>query len=210
MNAKYCARKSFIPGTEADPLSVKSIAKIMGSLRRKVCPDDKSLNIELALDFLTDRMDASYQFLTPEEYRTLPNCSCSEALWDGVARKIYIPADLEERLGPNRFRFTVCHELSHMVLRHKPLALLQGRGPTLPRDKVPIFRDPEWQADKGAAFLLMPCLHFLNNLPMPAQMLSSIYGVSEEAAKYFLYDIRKLKNEQNGKGLKSWNFSDLS
>jgi antitoxin HicB len=67
------------------------------------------------------------------------------------------------KAGSSRFRFTVAHEIAHVVLHRDEL--IQHRGcafrdvvtPTakLPAD-VPIYRSPEWQANGWAGAFLMP------------------------------------------------------
>lgn len=192
MMLKYCARPSFIPGTEAPPRSVESIARQMWGIRRHFAQSDEPLNIELALDFCTERMSASYSVLSPSDYFAIPNSSQSEALWDGVDKTIYIPSDLTERLGERRSRFTQCHELAHMLLEHKPLALMMGRGTPLRREQVPIYRDPEWQADKGAGFLLMDPKGILSLSEVTPKTVSELFNVSFESAKYFLEDLMRM------------------
>ncbi len=62
--------------------------------------------------------------------------------------------DHPEMVG--RFNFTVAHEIGHIWLRHPPIQaaqlLSEGKNPRL----VGSSREVEWQADKFAAYLLMP------------------------------------------------------
>lgn len=188
------ARQSFIPGTEALPRSIESIAHQMWAIRRQIAKSNEPLNIELAMDFCTDLKGASYNILSPDEYFALPNSYSSEALWDGVNKTIYVPDDLVQRLGERRARFTQCHELAHMLLEHKPPALMLGRGTPLTREQVPIYRDPEWQADKGAGFLLMDPKGILSLPEINPRTVSSLFNVSQESAEYFLRDLMKIPN----------------
>ena len=72
-------------------------------------------------------------------------------VWDGA------------RAGNARFRFTVAHEIAHVILhrndliRHRGCAFRDVVAPTekLPSD-VPIYRSPEWQANGWAGAFLMP------------------------------------------------------
>jgi hypothetical protein len=62
-----------------------------------------------------------------------------------------------------RARFTLCHELGHLVMhsvlllrQSKYLAAVAGLSRRTPMASHPHFRDTEWQADTFAAALLMP------------------------------------------------------
>ncbi|MBS4847089.1 MAG: hypothetical protein KH037_10480 [Burkholderiales bacterium] len=192
MILKCCARPSFIPGTEAPPRSIESIARQMWKIRRQLAKSHEPINIELALDYCTSLMDASFDVVSPEEYALIPNSEKSEALWDGVSKTIYIPSDLTARLGVHRSRYTQCHELVHMLLEHKPPALLMGRGTPRPREQVPIYQDPEWQADKGAEFLLMDPIGVLSLSTINPTTVSLFFNVSRESAACFLADLERI------------------
>ena len=192
MSFKHCARSSFIPGTEASPMSAKQIHDIMLGYRNRFTRPDEAVNIELALDFCTSEKNASYQIVTRAEFDAIPNSSRSEALWDGVTRTIYIPDDLEQKVGIHRMRYTIAHEIAHMILDHKPPALVYGRGTPSRREDIPIYRDPEWQADKGASFLLMTIAGTKAKGLVSASEISENFNVSEESAGYFLSDARRI------------------
>lgn len=164
----------------------------MLSFRNAVAKPDEAIDIERALDFCTREKNASYQFVTRAEFDAIPNSSRSEALWDGVTKTIYIPDDLEERVGIHRMRYTIAHEIAHMILDHKPPALIYGRGTPSRREDIPIYRDPEWQADKGASFLLMTIAGVKAKGLGSAAAISESFNVSEESAKYFLEDVPRI------------------
>lgn len=186
-----CARKSFVPGTDVPPLSTLAIARKILPIRGKFCSDDDPLDVELALDYCTQYADASYEFVCRTEFEKFPNASQSEALWDSQENKIWIPEDLESLIGELRYRFTISHEISHMLLCHKPRILLQGRGTPIQREQVPIFQDPEWQADKGASFLLMSTNGILNLDHKTPLSISSKFRVSYQSAEIMLKDLRR-------------------
>lgn len=48
-----------------------------------------------------------------------------------------------------RDRFTLCHELGHYIL-HQPENISYARG------DIPVYQNPEWQANTFAAELLAP------------------------------------------------------
>jgi len=72
-------------------------------------------------------------------------------VWDGVLA------------GHARARFTLAHEIGHLVLHRQDLAYHQGRAfrdTVTPAQKlapgVPVFASPEWQANAWAGAYLMP------------------------------------------------------
>lgn len=192
MSFNHCARQSFIPGTEADPMSTKQIHDIMLNIRNGFAAPDEAIDIEKAIDYCTWLKDASCEILTRAEFDAIPNSNPSEALWDRVTKTIYIPEDLEKVVGVRRKRYTIAHELSHMILGHKPPALLYGRGTPSRREDIPLYRDPEWQADKGASFLLMTAAGVETKCLFTAREVSEMFNVSEESAGYFLNDLRRI------------------
>ncbi len=69
--------------------------------------------------------------------------------------KIAIREDVYERAcnGVPRDRFTIAHEIGHLLL-HSPGTIKLARG--IESNKVPAYKDPEWQANTFAAELLAP------------------------------------------------------
>ncbi len=51
--------------------------------------------------------------------------------------------------GDCRDRFTLCHEIGHYFL-HQPNSISFARG------NIPVYRDPEWQANTFAGELMAP------------------------------------------------------
>ena len=90
---------------------------------------------------------------------------------------IYIREDVYMRAcdGYPRDRYTIAHEIGHFLLHCKG-------GITLTRcggEKIPVYSDPEWQADVFAGELLCPS-KFLANLSI--EEIQKIYKVSSAAA----------------------------
>jgi Zn-dependent peptidase ImmA (M78 family) len=98
---------------------------------------------------------------------------------------IYIRADVYERAcaGEGRDRFTMCHELGHLMM-HRGVALSRIDPDNPPK----IFRNSEWQADTFASFLMMPA-DLLANSSMHAAPTD--FGVSFEAASARRADMKK-------------------
>lgn len=77
--------------------------------------------------------------------------------------------------GLPRDRFTLCHELGHLLM-HKNMAMARVD----PDQPPPIYRNSEWQADMFASYLLMPA-NLLRRFRNIADVTSE-FGVSTEAA----------------------------
>ena len=98
---------------------------------------------------------------------------------------IYIREDIYERAceGQARDRFTMCHELGHLMM-HRGVAL--SRIDPLKPPKI--YRNSEWQADTFASHLLLP-----NDLLGSYQSIMDVmndFGVSLEAAQARLADMK--------------------
>lgn len=89
--------------------------------------------------------------------------------------KISEPTYMKAYTGRERERFTVAHELGHLVL-HQNVALSFARS----EDTVKAFEDPEWQANTFAAELLVPIDKITD---MSIEEISKKYGVSYQVAK---------------------------
>jgi len=74
--------------------------------------------------------------------------------------------------GNARDRFTLCHELGHFLL-HQPKLISYARG------NVPVYCQPEWQANTFAAELMAP-YHLVKN--MSANEIAQKCGMSLTAA----------------------------
>lgn len=76
------------------------------------------------------------------------------------------------RAGNPRDRFTLCHELGHFLL-HQPEFVSYARG------DVPVYCQPEWQANTFAAELMAP-YHLVKN--MSVEEIAQKCGMSKTAA----------------------------
>ena len=86
--------------------------------------------------------------------------------------------------GVGRDRFTVIHEIGHLLLHHKDrLSLRRAVG------KPKVYRDPEWQANCFAGEFLVS--HKLVNQFHNVLEVSSAFGVSMDAARKQLKEFAK-------------------
>jgi Zn-dependent peptidase ImmA (M78 family) len=79
--------------------------------------------------------------------------------------------------GVPRDRFTIAHEIGHFIL-HRPDNIVLARGNR--HEKVPAFKDPEWQANTFAGELLAPS-HIIRG--MSPEEISKNCGVSITVGK---------------------------
>ena len=98
------------------------------------------------------------------------------ALTDTIHDVIKIRSDVYEGAYRNNPRdvFTLCHELGHYFL-HGLEAIEFARVD----EKLPAFRDPEWQADTFAAEIMAPYSMARN---MSVEEIEKNYGMSHQAA----------------------------
>lgn len=79
--------------------------------------------------------------------------------------------------GKGRDRFTIAHEIAHYIL-HRPKMLGLARNER--KEKIPIYKDPEWQANTFAGEILAPP-HLIKG--MTVEEVAKACGVSLEVAK---------------------------
>lgn len=98
---------------------------------------------------------------------------------------IFIREDVYERAcaGEGRDRFTMCHELGHLMM-HRGVALSRID----PENPPKIYRNSEWQADTFASCLMMPADLIANYSTHTATLE---FGVSHEAAWARRGDMKK-------------------
>jgi len=90
--------------------------------------------------------------------------------------------------GVPRARFTVAHEIGHIILHAKFLQelIIAEKGVLkLQRGEIPAYRDPECQANALASSLLMPTIHVVKLIETGKSYkdMADIFNVSYEAAK---------------------------
>ncbi len=86
--------------------------------------------------------------------------------------------------GIGRDRFTLAHEVGHYIL-HGDQAVLQRVSSDTP---IPIFQDPEWQANTFASEFLAPYNEIIG---MKEEQICQLYGLSMEASKIAVKNAKK-------------------
>ena len=105
--------------------------------------------------------------------------------------------------GDPRARYTFAHEFGHCVLHKAQLKAMNQSRTNAPRlycrDELKPYLDPEWQANKFAAALLMPrpavrALAAGQPLWRPGELeseVAQVLNVSKQTAGYRVADLRK-------------------
>lgn len=160
-------------GLMMPPLSLREIrVKAAGVRRIFGQPEDGDLDIVSIFESL-QKYGVTTEIVPQEQLRdkhgeTFP-----------LQVKILIREDVYDRAcsGYGRDRLTIAHEIGHLFL-HGGANISLAR--VEPNYQIPIFCDPEWQANAFAGELLAP-FRFIQELSIPDIM--SRYKVSESAAK---------------------------
>lgn len=168
------------PGFPVKPASKLVIKKIADAFRaciiryigpyKTFCPIVNALEIlgnkpfaEYSFAILNNddpRLDGKWAFTSPTEKRIY----ISESVYNNACRNI--PKD----------RFTIAHELGHLLLGHEFDMVFSRKNENAP---IPRYRDSEWQADTFAAYLLMPTELAKDKT---ADEIKELFGVSTSAA----------------------------
>ena len=120
------------------------------------------------------------------DYQVLPDddsifINKEEAFTDTKTGVIYIKESVMEQACRRKYRrgaFTLIHELGHYLLHYLQDDIKLAR--VSDEVEVPIYRNPEWQADTFASEFLMPfdeCIH------MSVEEIRKTYHVSRQAAE---------------------------
>jgi len=121
-----------------------------------------------------------------------------EAIMDPVTRRVIFDTETYDDMmdGFHRARFGGSHEVGHVVLHADYLQekILDGRAIVrLNRGEFPAYQDPEWQANRFAAGILMPRNHVKRLLLEGANAddLVRVFNVSPEAASIRIDQFQK-------------------
>lgn len=123
-----------------------------------------------------------------------------EAAMDPLEKLVILSAQTYEDLldGVARARFTVAHEIGHVILHGKYLRLRimdGGNVLKLNRGDIRAFKDPECQANAFAASLLMPT-HHVDRMVQEGEGVQSLvetFGVSWDSADYRIDNLWRYK-----------------
>lgn len=137
-------------GYKTTPRSIPSVRASALKTRDKFGMGDAAVDGPRLLESLVS-FDITYD-IVPNSY--LLELGGVEASWQPDERCMSITQSTYDRLvgGDGRARYTICHELGHCELGHRPPPALLHRN--APSHKA--YEDTEWQADQFAAEMTMP------------------------------------------------------
>ena len=142
---------SYKTAFEAKPESREDLRYLAKLIRKElgIALDKKYVDVTWILERL-DVLDSeySYEIVDDDELG-----AAVQAQTDILKDTIYIKESVYEDAIQNngRDRMTIAHEILHLIL-HQPVALTLYRR----TDDLPIYKNPEWQAECFAGELLMP------------------------------------------------------
>lgn len=178
------------------PTSWANLEHKAEEVRRKVAPE--SLLSPCSID-LANLFEFELKRLYGYDYQIKDMPSGIEAMTLCNSKNIILSSETYDGLhdGDGRARFTVAHELGHIII-HAPYLCqsTSGRqystGVRLNRSSLAPYEDPEVQANVFAARFLMPTNQVIIMLKAGANeyKIATTFGVSVEAARYC---IQKLK-----------------
>lgn len=170
---------------EASPLSRSKIRELTNHIRQ-VCglTNERYFPIVEFLELVMPQLD--------EQFLWIPVPSFEMGSKHGLAypedKLIKIREDVYEGAvaGNGRDRFTLAHEIGHYFLHKKErVSFARTIGAA---EKLPPFRNPEWQANSFAGELLAPP-HIIKGMSVFEVM--SFCGISSQAAKIQLQYVNK-------------------
>lgn len=91
--------------------------------------------------------------------------------------------------GINRDRFTLAHELGHLLMHRQDISLAQYCN----KNQIAAYEDAEWQANIFAAEILAPS-YLVKDLD--EIKISELCGISQDCASHQLDNIRKENQKQ--------------
>ncbi|MBQ6686380.1 MAG: ImmA/IrrE family metallo-endopeptidase [Firmicutes bacterium] len=164
---------------QAKPLSRQKIRDIAYNFR-KILGIENELYIDILriLEMILVPMGLDFEIVPVSEMD-------EEAVTYPQESRIVLREDvyLKAMEGNGRARYTIAHEIGHAIM-HLSDRISFARG----IEAVPIYMDPEWQADVFAAELLIP-KHLVGELDV--KEVVSKCGVSNQAARIQLSKYKK-------------------
>ena len=174
------------------PVSRDDMERWADQLLGQYYPDSLTGRERLPVDDILDR-------LLPQAFQIDFGIDDLPAGVEGIAEppnRLTIGPDVFDALGEaGRARFTGCHEAVHALVHLPQLTqrLVSGSAAAslYRRSEVPTYRDPEWQANRGAAALLMPARAtwaLIERHGYTPEPLLETFGVSRQAASHRIDD----------------------
>lgn len=164
-------------GYMVSPLSTLAIRDIALYVREQLGLTREAVDLELFLEQLTE-FGITIDIVDDED---MPGFSFhSEACCVPETRTIYLTEETYLKACKNdpRTRFTIFHELGHLILGHSK----ELHRANLPSEVKP-YQDSEWQADQFSAEVTMP-INVIYDLKLySSDAIKKQFGVSEQAAK---------------------------
>jgi hypothetical protein len=173
-------------GFKVKPRNTKQVRKVASTLHEVF-----SLNTNESIDVISLIDIDIPKKLEGFHYEVVPDKEM------GNYAGLYYPAEMKMELkesvydgacsGNGQDKFTIAHEIGHMILHSDEVALAKTTSDSKPR----IFEDSEWQADQFAAELLMP-FNEVVSLNSPEEIQEK-FKVSAQAARVRFEKVRKEK-----------------
>lgn len=173
-------------GFKAQPISRKQIRQIVKMIKRK-CGLEKVIKFQVCdfFKFIMGKLFPDFEWEIrskkemPEEGLTFP-----------AQKKIDIREDVYKAAcrGDGRARFTIMHEIGHLILHNSNKVALCRLSAG---ERLRAFEDPEWQANTFASEFLMDKDLVLGMNPLE---ISKACGVSRGAAQARIDILMKERN----------------
>lgn len=163
----------------AEPISAKAIKDIALFVRESLydfIDKNGKLDIVRAIEYKCQDLGFEYEIV---EETDMPD---AYATTDVKRKRLYVREDVydEAAEGNGRHRFTLAHELGHILL-HQEVRMANKD------ENCKIYCHPEWQANEFASWLLCPV-----KSPNATKSRTALrYGVSEQVAQIQIDKIKK-------------------
>lgn len=170
-----------VTNCEVPPCSRLDLRMLAQEFRRKINLKGPFLDIIGLLDLLPSLFpgkNITYDVIDDITWDRYLNKN-AHASYNLEKKVIYIRESIFERAcqGKGRDRFTIAHEIAHAMLLEKAKINFNRSS----SNKIPSYKDPEWQANCLAGELLIPYERCKN---MSVDEIVKNCGVSYQAARY--------------------------
>ena len=170
-----------VTNCEVPPCSRLDLRMLAQEFRRKINLKGPFLDIIGLLDLLPSLFpgkNITYDVIDDITWDRYLNKN-AHASYNLEKKVIYIRESIFERAcqGKGRDRFTIAHEIAHSMLLEKAKINFNRSS----SNKIPSYKDPEWQANCLAGELLIPYERCKN---MSVDEIVKNCGVSYQAARY--------------------------